>query len=86
MGIEKNTLSWQNANEITIFEAGDPNENPWVFGQPKKENIEVEAYDSTWVAQFQKLKNNIDIALAGKALAIEHVGSTAVTVFRFHTL
>ncbi|MDV2657680.1 GrpB family protein [Pseudomonas aeruginosa] len=78
MNTEKKTLSWPDANEITIFEAGDPNENPWVLGQPKIENIEVEAYDPTWATQFQTLRNSIDIALAGKALAIEHVGSTAV--------
>ncbi|HBP6305400.1 TPA: GrpB family protein [Pseudomonas aeruginosa] len=78
MNTEKKTLSWKDTNEITIFEAGDPNENPWVLGQPKIENIEVEAYDAAWATQFQTLRNSIDVALAGKALAIEHVGSTAV--------
>lgn len=78
MNIEKMTLSWQNAHEITNFAAGDPDENPWVLGQPKIENIEIETYDPAWATLFQTLRNNIDIALAGKALAIEHVGSTAV--------
>ena len=67
-----------NIKEITTFEEGDPDENPWVFGQPKLESIEVEAYDPEWVTLFQMLKNNINIALAEKALAIEHIGSTAV--------
>lgn len=78
MNIEKNTLSLQNAKEVTVFETGDPNENPWVLGQPQIENIEVKAYDNVWKTQFQILRNSIDIALAGKAFAIEHVGSTAV--------
>lgn len=78
MKTEKNTLPLQNFKEITSFEAGDPDENPWVLGQPKVENIEVKAYDSAWKTQFQSLRDGIDIALAGVALAIEHVGSTAV--------
>src|SRR5690606_11995187 len=78
MNTEKMTSSWQDANEVTIFEAGDPDENPWVLGQPKIESIEVEAYDPTWATLFQTLRNSIDIAIAATALAIEHVGSTAV--------
>lgn len=78
MNTEKNTLSLQNAKEVTVFETGDPNENPWVLGQPQIESIEVKAYDNAWKTQFQILRNSIDVALAGKAFAIEHVGSTAV--------
>lgn len=78
MSIEKVTLPWWNINEITNFEAGDPNENPWVLGQPKAENIEVEAYSPSWAELFQTLRQGIAAALAGKTLAIEHIGSTAV--------
>lgn len=78
MKTDKKILCFSNASEITTFEEGDPDENPWVFGQPKIENIQVQAYDFAWATLFQTLRNGIDIALAGKALAIEHVGSTAV--------
>ena len=78
MNTESNALAWQFSKEITIFEDGDPRENPWVLGHPKIENIEVAAYDPSWESQFQSLKSSLDIALAEKALSIEHVGSTAV--------
>lgn len=76
--IENKSSYWKISNEITTFEAGDPNENPWVQGQPKPENIRVDAYDPAWGTLFSTLKNDIDIALSGKVLAVEHVGSTAV--------
>ncbi|OKO74270.1 hypothetical protein AC630_27045 [Bradyrhizobium sp. AS23.2] len=60
------------------FEDGDPDENPWVFGQPKTEGILIEPYCTEWVGLFEAQKGSIEKALAGVALAIEHVGSTAV--------
>ncbi|WP_175007361.1 GrpB family protein [Burkholderia lata] len=65
-------------SEIAVFEAGDPNDNPWVFGVPKIEAIEVVPYDSKWPELFLALKTDIETALAENALTIEHVGSTAV--------
>ncbi|MCY1182535.1 GrpB protein [compost metagenome] len=64
---------WRDANQITTFEAGDPDENPWVMGQPKSDPIEVQAYDPTWAELFQALRADIATALAGKTLAIEYV-------------
>ena len=66
------------ASEITTFEEGDPYENPWVLGQAPVENIDVGPYDAGWPVLYETLKSRIEIALAGKARAIEHVGSTAV--------
>lgn len=78
MNIESKSSYWKISNAITTFEEGDPNENPWVQGQPKLEDISVQAYDPAWRTLFSTLKNDIDIALSGKVLALEHVGSTAV--------
>lgn len=64
--------------QITTFEDGDPNENPWVAGQPKEELIEVQAYDANWPVLYQRLSQDILGALGNKALTIAHVGSTAV--------
>ena len=65
-------------SKITTFEDGDPNENPWVAGEPKAEVIEVQAYDPSWPVLYQRLSQEILHALGSKALAIAHVGSTAV--------
>ena len=65
-------------NKITIFEEGDPNETPWVTGEPKAEVIEVQVYDASWPVLYQRLSQEILHALGNKALAIAHVGSTAV--------
>ncbi len=63
---------------IAVFEEGDPQESPWVDGAPVLERIEVQAHAPTWAAQFLALKQDLQAALTGKAVAIEHVGSTAV--------
>lgn len=65
-------------SKIITFEDGDPNENPWVAGQPKAELIEVQAYDANWPVLYQRLSQDILEALGDKALTIAHVGSTAV--------
>lgn len=67
-----------NAIEIMTFEEGDPNENPWVAGKPKQEDISVEPYFPQWEASFESQRDKIAHALGETALAIEHVGSTAV--------
>ena len=66
------------AHLIAVFEEGNPQENPWVAGAPAVEHIEVQAHDPAWAVQFLALKQGLQAALADKALAIEHVGSTAV--------
>ena len=55
-----------------------PDENPWVHGEPPKENIEVMPYDPAWPALFWELAGAIRQALGMAALHIEHIGSTAV--------
>lgn len=67
-----------NAMEIMTFEEGDPNENPWVAGKPKQEDISVEPYSPQWEASFESQRDKIAHALGETAVAIEHVGSTAV--------
>jgi GrpB-like predicted nucleotidyltransferase (UPF0157 family) len=63
---------------IVTFEEGDPDENPWVKGKPKREKIEVEEYDPLWAKQFELRRAEIEAVLPEVALSIEHVGSTAV--------
>lgn len=63
---------------VTVFEDGDPNENPWVNGKPASEQIEVCAYDPHWSQIFAAASAAIKQALGATALQIEHVGSTAV--------
>ena len=53
-------------------------ENPWVHGAPPPEHIEVVPYDPRWPEVFRGLERDIRTALGDTALAIEHVGSTAV--------
>lgn len=63
---------------IQTFEEGDPNENPWVNGQPKAEHIQVVAYDAQWPVLFDSQYQRIQSTLGPIAQAIVHVGSTAV--------
>lgn len=55
-----------------------PGVNPWVHGGPREEKIEVVPHDPGWPALFERLAGGIRAALGGAALALEHVGSTAV--------
>ena len=43
MNNQNKNVSVRAMENITTFEDGDPNENPWVAGQPKAELIEVQA-------------------------------------------
>lgn len=71
--------TWPDPALVIAFEDGDPNENPWVNGKPKREEIEIEDYSSLWPQQYEICKAQIEAALAAKTvLNIEHVGSTAV--------
>jgi GrpB-like predicted nucleotidyltransferase (UPF0157 family) len=68
-----------NPTDIITFEDGDPAENPWVIaGEPRTEEIKIEAYSLEWPKLFGTSKSLIDKALSGVALNIEHIGSTAV--------
>lgn len=69
---------WPDIAQIIRFEDGDPNENPWVNGAPAPEHIAVEPYDSAWAQHYEGFKDNIETALSGTVLGLEHVGSTAV--------
>lgn len=66
---------WQ---AIQTFEAGDPDEDPWVNGSAPREAIEVSEYDPSWPQRYLALREPIAQALGARALALEHVGSTAV--------
>lgn len=66
------------ASKIATFEEGDPNENPWVLGQPKVEEIAVEPYNSNWPVLYQRLSAEIGEVLGNTVLGMAHVGSTAV--------
>ncbi len=63
---------------IQIFEPGDPGEDPWVNGPAPREEIEVSDYDPAWPQRYEVLRERIAQALGPRALALEHVGSTAV--------
>jgi len=41
-------------------------------------NIIVVPYDTNWINEFERIKNELEHALAGLILTIEHIGSTAV--------
>ncbi|MFF5077941.1 GrpB family protein [Actinoplanes sp. NPDC000266] len=51
-----------------------------VGGRPAEVSkpIEIVAYDPAWPARFRRYEARIRDALGGRALAVEHVGSTAV--------
>lgn len=65
-------------SKIATFEEGDPNESPWVLGQPKVEEIAVEPYNSNWPVLYQRLSAEIGEVLGHTVLGMAHVGSTAV--------
>lgn len=74
--VEENILQFDRI--VTVFEEGDPNENPWVSGSPTVESIVVERYSPSWVDAFHKHKSDIATELGETAISIEHIGSTAV--------
>jgi GrpB-like predicted nucleotidyltransferase (UPF0157 family) len=71
-------LAWPSPSAIATFADGDPEEDPWVSGAPPEEAIEIAAYSPVWPGLFEAGKASIGQALAGAALHIEHIGSTAV--------
>lgn len=69
---------WPDHASIITFEEGDADENPWVKGEPKREEIEVEDYSPQWVERYEIRKEEIRAAIWDIVLSVEHVGSTAV--------
>lgn len=63
---------------ITTFLEGDPQENPWVAGMPRVEQMAVVAYDPAWAVRYQRARESIQRALGAQVVSIAHVGSTAV--------
>lgn len=55
-----------------------PGASPWVDGAGPSPDVAVVAADPAWPAQFEAVAAAIRGALGGRALVVEHVGSTAV--------
>lgn len=66
------------AAEITRHHDADPDEDPWVNGRPAAQPVELVPYDPGWPRRFDEFAAGIRDALGEQALAVEHVGSTAV--------
>ena len=68
-------------SEITTFNDSPPppGKSPYVPGQAPSTVIGIAAYDPSWPAQFERLASVIRTALGSAVLALDHVGSTAVT-------
>ena len=64
--------------EITRHRDPDPSANPWVEGAPAAEPVRIVAYDPSWPRRYAALAADVRAALDEQALAVEHVGSTAV--------
>ena len=63
--------------QITRHHGADP-DTDWVERPPPTERVEIVAYNPCWPARYRALADDIRSALGAAALAIEHVGSTAV--------
>jgi len=64
--------------DIMTQAISDPDENPFINGEPVKETIKIESYNPDWPLLFNHLKAQIQAKLGELALTIEHIGSTAV--------
>jgi len=64
--------------EIMRHYDADPDEDPWVRGKPAPEPVVVVPYDPDWPVRYDRLEAQLRKALGPAALAVEHVGSTAV--------
>lgn len=71
--VNRHQLSDEEIQAIQHFEAGDPNENPFVNGEPQTELIEVVPYDPQWCELYLTWEEKIATALGEEALKIEHV-------------
>jgi GrpB-like predicted nucleotidyltransferase (UPF0157 family) len=64
--------------EITRHTDADPHENPWVVPPPPGELLAIVPYDPEWPHRYQKLAEQIRLALGAAVLEVEHIGSTSV--------
>ena len=73
-------LAMPNAREIVTFDDAPPppGESPWVAGRGPMTELRLVASDRSWPETYRMLAAVITEALGGFALAVEHVGSTAV--------
>ncbi len=63
--------------DLTPFDP-PPGESGWVPGQGPRAHIDMVDADPSWPAVFTSLEQQIRTALGDLAVAVEHVGSTAV--------
>jgi hypothetical protein len=67
---------------LAMRSAGDKNLGCYPSAGPRSKSVVVRiqlvAYDSEWPSVFRKEEVRIRAALGERALAVEHVGSTAV--------
>lgn len=68
------------AAEIVTFDdaPAPPGTSPWVLGHGPTTDVQLVAADPSWSARYVRLAAQISAALGDCALAVEHVGSTAV--------
>lgn len=66
------------SDEITRHHDTTTDDSIWVNGRPEPAPIRVVEYDAAWPASFDRLAAMVRGALGERALAIQHVGSTAV--------
>lgn len=64
--------------EIMKHHEEDPKADVWVTGPPVPQPIIIMEPDPTWPVAFEQVAARIRAALGLEALAVEHVGSTAV--------
>jgi GrpB-like predicted nucleotidyltransferase (UPF0157 family) len=65
-------------DEITRHHDTPTDDSIWVHGRPEPAPIRVVEYDAAWPASFERVAAMVRAALGERALAVEHVGSTAV--------
>jgi len=63
---------------ITEHHDSAPEDAVWLAGGPTPGPVVIVDHDPVWLAHFATLENRIRTALGPLALAVEHVGSTAV--------
>ncbi len=68
------------AAEVVSFDDSEPPPglDPWVPGAAPATSIEIAEPDPGWPQRYQELAAQIRGALGGRALQLEHVGSTSV--------
>lgn len=72
-------MAWPDG--ITVFEdaAPPPGESPYLSGHGPSALISLVEYDTSWPVAYERLAERIRSALGSAVLALDHVGSTAVS-------